>query len=210
MICVECGQPVNDLHHQFRGSGILLTRCEYCNCVADKYVEHEGVIIFLDLILHKPQVAMQACVCVRARARARVRVCYAGVRVYVCHVRHVQICIFACLHVCVTCVTCREICMHGMQGYMHTNVQAYRHLLFNRMAYCEHGLRFRDIQLAFFVIITEAYSKTQSQPHAKKGFESFALCGLMFDACSLYARMVIRKDSAHRVTCARTMYADSL
>jgi len=82
MICVECGQPVNDLHHQFRGSGILLTRCEYCNCVADKYVEHEGVIIFLDLILHKPQVAMQACVCVRARVRAYL--CDAGVCVCVC------------------------------------------------------------------------------------------------------------------------------
>jgi len=59
MICVECGQPVNDLHHQFRGSGIRLTRCEYCKCVADKYVEHEGVIIFLDLVLHKPQVAQR-------------------------------------------------------------------------------------------------------------------------------------------------------
>jgi hypothetical protein len=34
MICVECGQPVNDLHHQFRGSGIRLTRCEYCKCCA--------------------------------------------------------------------------------------------------------------------------------------------------------------------------------
>ncbi|EKX53012.1 hypothetical protein GUITHDRAFT_39808, partial [Guillardia theta CCMP2712] len=55
MICVECGQPVNDLHHQFRGAGIRLTRCEYCGCVADKYVEHELVIIFLDLVLHKPQ-----------------------------------------------------------------------------------------------------------------------------------------------------------
>jgi len=51
MICVECGQPVNDLHHQFRGAGIRLTRCEYCKCVADKYVEHEAVIIFLDLVV---------------------------------------------------------------------------------------------------------------------------------------------------------------
>ena len=68
MICVECGQPVNDLHHQFRGSGIRLTRCEYCKCVADKYVEHEGVIIFLDLVLHKPQVCFRF---VRADRRAR-------------------------------------------------------------------------------------------------------------------------------------------
>ena len=100
--------------------------------------------------------------------------------------------------------------MHSMHAFMHTNIQAYRHLLFNRMAYCEHGLRFRDLQLALFVIVTEAYSKTQSQPHAKKGCGSFAFCGLMFDVCSLYARIVIRKDSDHRVTCARAMYADSL
>ena len=72
MICVECGQPVNDLHHQFRGSGIRLTRCEYCKCVADKYVEHEGVIIFLDLVLHKPQVCFPF---VHADGRARASVC---------------------------------------------------------------------------------------------------------------------------------------
>ena len=77
MICVECGQPVNDLHHQFRGSGIRLTRCEYCKCVADKYVEHEGVIIFLDLVLHKPQVTrtpVHARRPVRGRASEWVRV----------------------------------------------------------------------------------------------------------------------------------------
>ena len=116
MICVECGQPVNDLHHQFRGSGILLTRCEYCNCVADKYVEHEGVIIFLDLILHKPQVAMQACVCVRARVRAYL--CDAGVCVCVCVCARARAraCVFAtqaCVCMCVTCVTCRFVYLHA-------------------------------------------------------------------------------------------------
>lgn len=106
MICVECGQPVNDLHHQFRGAGIRLTRCEYCQRVADKYVEHEAVIIFLDLVLLKPQ--------------------------------------------------------------------AYRHLLFNRTAYCERGLRFRDLQLAFFVVLMEAYSKTQSSRHSTPGWAELA------------------------------------
>ena len=55
MICVECGQPVNNVSHRVRGEDTRLTRCEYCKKVADKYVEHELVIIFLDLVLIKPQ-----------------------------------------------------------------------------------------------------------------------------------------------------------
>ncbi len=76
MICVECGMPVNDVYHELSGGLIRVTRCvstptipsaatphdilcldgqEYCKQVADKYVEHEFVIIFLDLILHRPQ-----------------------------------------------------------------------------------------------------------------------------------------------------------
>jgi len=42
------------------------------------------------------------------------------------------------------------------------------------MAYCESGLRFRDLQLAFFVIIMEALSKTQSLSHSTKGWAALA------------------------------------
>lgn len=95
MICVECGQPVNNVHHRVHGAEETLTRCEYCKKVADKYVEYELVIIFLDLVLHKPQ--------------------------------------------------------------------AYRHVIFNRMEYSDAWLSFRDVQLAFFIIVLEAYHQTQSQ-----------------------------------------------
>jgi hypothetical protein len=61
--------------------------------VADKYIEHEFVIIFLDLVLHKRQ--------------------------------------------------------------------AYRHVLFNRLDYQESLVSPRMCQLAFFVILLEAYQKTQ-------------------------------------------------
>ena len=150
---------------------------------------------------------MCVCVCVCARACLCVYVCVRATQACVCVSLASRADLYFCMPaVCVTCVTCRKICMHSMHAFMHTNIQAYRHLLFNRMAYCEHGLRFRDLQLALFVIVTEAYSKTQSQPHAKKGCESFAFCGLKCDVCSLYARTVIRKASHHRMTCAILMH----
>eukprot|EP01112_Ceratiomyxa_fruticulosa_P017188 TRINITY_DN5304_c0_g1_i1.p1 TRINITY_DN5304_c0_g1~~TRINITY_DN5304_c0_g1_i1.p1 ORF type:complete len:246 (-),score=16.86 TRINITY_DN5304_c0_g1_i1:125-862(-) len=57
MICVECGKPVNDLYKSY-GTGaaaIRLTLCQYCNRTADKYVEYDQVLVFLDLFLHRPQ-----------------------------------------------------------------------------------------------------------------------------------------------------------
>ncbi|KAM9993593.1 hypothetical protein ACTFIZ_011570 [Dictyostelium cf. discoideum] len=58
MICIECGRPVNDVYKEFgkAGSGnIRLTRCASCNQTADKYVEYDFIIVFLDLFLHKAQ-----------------------------------------------------------------------------------------------------------------------------------------------------------
>ncbi|EFA86273.1 hypothetical protein PPL_00835 [Heterostelium album PN500] len=58
MICIECGRPVNDVYKEFgkAGSGnIRLTRCSHCNQIADKYVEFDFIIVFLDLFLHKAQ-----------------------------------------------------------------------------------------------------------------------------------------------------------
>jgi len=58
MICVECGTPVHQVFKIFgKGGGtIRLTRCKSCHDIADKYVEFEFVLIFIDLILHKIQV----------------------------------------------------------------------------------------------------------------------------------------------------------
>eukprot|EP00164_Ancoracysta_twista_P006979 GFYU01009826.1.p1 GENE.GFYU01009826.1~~GFYU01009826.1.p1 ORF type:complete len:240 (-),score=24.03 GFYU01009826.1:178-897(-) len=56
MICVECGQPVNDVYREFSHGNIRLTRCERCGKYADKYVEYEVILIVLDLFLQQPQV----------------------------------------------------------------------------------------------------------------------------------------------------------
>eukprot|EP01132_Coremiostelium_polycephalum_P007503 gene7503-9220_t len=60
MICIECGRPVNDVYKEFGKSGsgnIRLTRCSNPSCqqIADKYVEYDFIIVFLDLFLHKAQ-----------------------------------------------------------------------------------------------------------------------------------------------------------
>ncbi|KAI8050173.1 Arv1-like family-domain-containing protein [Gilbertella persicaria] len=54
--CVECGQSVANLYTQYSIDNIRLTTCERCNQFADKYVEHDFIIIFIDMLLHKPQV----------------------------------------------------------------------------------------------------------------------------------------------------------
>jgi len=55
VVCVECGCPVNHVYREFSKGNIRLTRCDNCGCIADKYVEHDALIIFLELILHKEQ-----------------------------------------------------------------------------------------------------------------------------------------------------------
>lgn len=39
------------------GSDVRLTQCPRCKRFADKYVEHDYVVLFIDLVLVKPQVA---------------------------------------------------------------------------------------------------------------------------------------------------------
>ncbi|KAJ2476565.1 sterol homeostasis protein, partial [Coemansia sp. RSA 2320] len=55
-ICIECGYPVASLYTEYGVGHIRLTQCEYCKSFADKYVEHDVVIVFIDMLLHKPQV----------------------------------------------------------------------------------------------------------------------------------------------------------
>lgn len=62
-ICIECKWPVKDLYTSYSkaddrslGKGVRLTQCPRCHRFADKYVEHDYVILFIDLVLIKPQV----------------------------------------------------------------------------------------------------------------------------------------------------------
>ncbi|KEY70853.1 hypothetical protein S7711_00698 [Stachybotrys chartarum IBT 7711] len=61
-ICIECRHPVKTLWTQYSGAGdkssghnIRLTVCRKCGRFCDKYVEHDFVVIFIDLVLIKPQ-----------------------------------------------------------------------------------------------------------------------------------------------------------
>ncbi|KAJ1987440.1 sterol homeostasis protein [Coemansia spiralis] len=55
-VCIECGHPVASLYTEYGIGHIRLTQCENCKSFADKYVEHDVVIVFIDMLLHKPQV----------------------------------------------------------------------------------------------------------------------------------------------------------
>ncbi|KHJ35531.1 putative arv1-like family protein [Erysiphe necator] len=62
-ICVECRFPVRTLYTEYSGAddkssghGVRLTVCQNCGCFCDKYVEHDHVVLFIDLVLIKPQV----------------------------------------------------------------------------------------------------------------------------------------------------------
>ncbi|KAK9246698.1 Arv1-like family-domain-containing protein [Lipomyces tetrasporus] len=56
MMCIECAHPVTSLYTEYSSNNIRLTACPNCNKFADKYIEHDSVIIFIDLVLIKPQV----------------------------------------------------------------------------------------------------------------------------------------------------------
>jgi len=62
-ICIECRYPVTALYTTYskaddssQGKGVRLTQCPHCKHFADKYVEHDFVVLFIDLVLIKPQV----------------------------------------------------------------------------------------------------------------------------------------------------------
>ncbi|KAI9800850.1 MAG: hypothetical protein M1825_003633 [Sarcosagium campestre] len=62
-ICIECRYPVHQLYTTYAaaddrnlGKGVRLTQCPRCKRFADKYVEHDFVVLFIDLVLIKPQV----------------------------------------------------------------------------------------------------------------------------------------------------------
>ncbi|KAI9779238.1 MAG: sterol homeostasis protein [Geoglossum umbratile] len=64
-ICIECRYPVKTLYTAYSaaddralGRGVRLTQCPRCKRFADKYVEHDFVVLFIDLVLIKPQPSM--------------------------------------------------------------------------------------------------------------------------------------------------------
>lgn len=62
-ICIECRYPVKTLYTEYSGAddkssghGVRLTVCKNCGRFCDKYVEHDFVVLFIDMVLIKPQV----------------------------------------------------------------------------------------------------------------------------------------------------------
>lgn len=56
MICVECTNPeITCLYSEYKSKYIQLTVCRRCGKFADRYIEFDNVIIFLDLLLLRPQ-----------------------------------------------------------------------------------------------------------------------------------------------------------
>lgn len=59
-ICIECRHPVETLWSWSSGHNIRLTVCKNCGRFCDKYVEHDYIVLFIDLVLIKPQVRGRA------------------------------------------------------------------------------------------------------------------------------------------------------
>lgn len=55
MLCVECAHPVSQLYTYYSRDNIRATTCENCHKFADKYIECDAVVVFIDLVLLKPQ-----------------------------------------------------------------------------------------------------------------------------------------------------------
>ncbi|KAF1913126.1 Arv1-like family-domain-containing protein [Ampelomyces quisqualis] len=62
-ICISCRFPIPVLYTTYSkaddralGKGVRLTQCPNCKGFADKYVEHDFVVLFIDLVLIKPEV----------------------------------------------------------------------------------------------------------------------------------------------------------
>ncbi|POM66947.1 Transmembrane protein [Phytophthora palmivora] len=56
LVCVECGASVPELVRDYGKGNLRLAICGICNSVADKYVEYETILLFLEVLLLKPQV----------------------------------------------------------------------------------------------------------------------------------------------------------
>lgn len=55
MICTHCCHPVKSLYVAYSNNHIKLTDCPSCQNVVDSYVEYDNVLLFIDLLLLKPE-----------------------------------------------------------------------------------------------------------------------------------------------------------
>jgi hypothetical protein len=57
-VCVECGSALQEssLYTEYAGREFVLAQCATCSAVCDKYVELDGTLQVLDLVLHKPAI----------------------------------------------------------------------------------------------------------------------------------------------------------
>ena len=55
-VCISCGSSVDSLTRSYGKGNVQLIKCGVCNNFADKYIENEFIIIFLDMLLQKPAV----------------------------------------------------------------------------------------------------------------------------------------------------------
>ena len=50
-VCVECGYENSHLCEQISPSVLKLSQCVHCDAVVDKYIEYDGVLVLLDMLL---------------------------------------------------------------------------------------------------------------------------------------------------------------
>lgn len=50
-ICINCGAECKELYRRYCPSVLKILKCEKCGLLADKYIEYDPVIVFVDLIL---------------------------------------------------------------------------------------------------------------------------------------------------------------
>lgn len=55
MFCVECLTPVQCLYLLYHHAHVRTTVCHGCGSVADRYIEYDHVVLFIDMLLLKPQ-----------------------------------------------------------------------------------------------------------------------------------------------------------
>src|SRR5690242_17156406 len=114
-LCITCSTPVKNLYTIYSkaddrtlGKGVRLTQCPNCKRFADKYVEHDFVVLFIDLVLIKPQV------------------CAPGESVL-------------------------------LKGDHLTQLQVYRHLLFNRLGRSDDKFDPSILRLGILLVLFDVY-----------------------------------------------------
>lgn len=62
-VCIHCSTPIAHLYTNYSkaddrsaGRGVRLTQCPTCAQFADKYVEYDRSLLFIDLLLLRPEV----------------------------------------------------------------------------------------------------------------------------------------------------------